>query len=362
MSLASRLGRCACLIVACAVLPSGCGDGGDEPQLKRIIILTNGTSPFWDAAKIGAMDAAKDLDIEGAGLRVVVDTNDFSDTGQINKLREYQGMTDVVAIGISVTNSDNASIADEMRKLRKSGIYVITIDSDVDRRNDRSAREAYVGTDNVYGGGELGKAAKGLKPEGAEYCTFVGLKGAANAKERIGGFGVGAGAGFTQKESFGDGGDAVVARKNVRDAIDRNPGLNMLVGIWSYNAPAIVDIVKQLDRRKDFTICCFDAEPIAIDYMEAGMIDVLAVQNPYKMGYEGVRLLKALYEKDEAGVEAMRRRMKRGADADVFDTGLKIIVPEGESPLDKVQMGEATEKMKLGEFKKWLESKGLTGS
>ena len=363
MSLASRLGRWASLVVVCVLISSGCGDAG--PQLKRIIILTNGTSPFWDAAKIGAQDAAKDLDVEGAGLRVVVDTNDFSDTGQINKLREYQGMTDVVAVGISVTNAENAAIADEMRKLRTSGIHVITIDSDVDRENDRNARHAYIGTDNLYGGRELGKAAKGLKPGGSEYCTFVGLKGAANAKERIGGFGEGAGAGFTQKESFGDDGDPDVARKNVRDAIDRNEALGMLVGIWSYNASAFVDIVKQLDRRKDFTICCFDAEPVAIDHMEAGMIDVLAVQNPYKMGYEGVRLLKALHEGDTAAEDAMRGRMKGAgevADADVFDTGLKIIVPDGDSPLDKVELGAVTQKMKLAKFKEWLKSKGLTGS
>jgi len=344
--------------VACAI---GC-TGGNEEQVKRIIILTNGTSPFWDAAKIGAEDAAKDLEIEKAGLRVVVETNDFSDKGQIDKLRQYQGMTDVVGIGISVTISENPNIAAEMRKLQKSGVHVITIDSDVDLAQDRDARFAYVGTDNVYAGRELGKAAAALKPDGAKYSTFVGLAGAANAKERISGFAAGAGAKFTAGEHLADGGDQQKARQFVRDAIDRNADMDMLVGIWSYNAPAIVDTVKQLGRRADFTIVCFDAEPVAIDHMDAGMIDALAVQNPYRMGYDGVRVLKALVEKDSGTIAEMRSAMNKGGGEDLLDTGLKIIIPDGDTPLAETAFGERTERLGLGAFKTWLESKGLTGS
>jgi len=387
---ASRFFSCFVLLFALVVLAAGCGQGGGESEApakpaepadaaaptapakpaepegagpkKRIIILTNGTSPFWDAAKIGAQEAAADLKVAESGLRVVVDTNDFSDKGQIDKLRSYQGMSDVAGVGISITNSGNSSIADELRKLAKQGVKVITIDSDVDRKNDRTARIAYIGTDNVYGGEELGKAAKGLKPGGGNYATFVGLKGAANAIERIGGFGVGAGDKFKQKENFGDGGDQNTARKNVRDAIDRNADLDTLVGIWSYNAPAIVDIVTQLKRRKDFTIVTFDAEPIAIDHMKNGMIDAMAVQNPHSMGYEGVRMLKALITDDKDALVAMEKRMNRTEEKDLFDTGLKIIIPDEGSPLAETKFGDNTNKLTLSKFTEWLKSKGLQGS
>ncbi len=39
------------------------------------------------------------------------------------------------------------------------------------------------------------------------------------------------------------------ARDNVRDVIGKFPDLNFLVGIWSYNAPAIVDVVKEKNAR-----------------------------------------------------------------------------------------------------------------
>jgi len=328
---------------------------------KRIIIQSNGTSPFWDAVKIGAQEAAADLITAEEGLRVVFDTGNFSDRGQIGKLRSYQGMSDVAGLGIAITNSGNPAIAKELRKLARQGVKIVTIDSDVDRKKNRDLRAAYIGTDNVYGGEELGKAAKGLKPDGGNYATFVGLKGAVNAIERIGGFGVGAGDKFKQKENFGDGGDLRKARKNVRDAIDRNADLDTLVGIWAYNAPAIVDIVKQLKRRKDFTIVTFDAEPIAIHHMKNGMIDAMAVQNPHAMGYEGVRMLKALITDDKDTLAAMEKRMNRTEEKDLFDPGIRIIIPDEGSPLAEIRFGDHTTKMTLSKFAEWLKSKGLQG-
>lgn len=360
----------AVLVIFCALTAalSGCNKGnsgtnsGSGQKTQRIVILTNGTSPFWDAAKAGARDAAKDLKVEAAGLRVVVDTNDFSVQGQIDKLKQYAGATDIVAVGISVTDSNNSSIADEMKKLQDQGIKVVAIDSDVDRKTARDSRFAYLGTDNIVGGQELGKAAKGLRPEGGKYTSFVGLKGAANAKERNSGFAQGAGDKFEQLEFMGDGGDPEVARKNTRDALDRHDDLNVMVGIWSYNTPAIVDTVNQLEIRDKFTIVGFDAEPVAITHMAGGDVDAMVVQNPYRMGYEGVRLLKALVEDDQETIKKMREELVVGDEPDVLDTGLKVVVPDEGSPLKKEMFDERTEFMTLSEFKDWLKTKGLTGS
>src|SRR5438128_2076804 len=78
-----------------------------------------------------------------------------------------------------------------------------------------------------------------------EYVTFVGMTGAQNAKERVGGFADGAGSKFKALDNMGDETDRTKARDNVRNAIRNHDNLNVLVGIWSYNAPAIVDVVKE---------------------------------------------------------------------------------------------------------------------
>ncbi len=229
---------CAAALVLSVLIVPGCGTtAGDASTAgtKRVILLTNGADPFWDAMLVGMQDAERDFKLRDAGLRVVKQTNDGTPKGQIDHLRQFANQTDIAAVAVSVTDSNNPAIARAMEACQQAGIQVIAIDSDVDRRTSRKARFAYLGTDNVVGGQELGKAAAGIRPEGGAYATFVGLKGAANAIERIDGFAEGAGGQFKQVENLGDDMDLSVALKNVRDALDRNPELDVLVGIWAYN-------------------------------------------------------------------------------------------------------------------------------
>ncbi len=337
------------------------GAAAGTPELKRIIVLTNGNAPFWDAAAAGAKDAEKELGCAADGFQVVVDRNDFKAEGQIEKLRQYASATDVAAVAISVTDAQNEAIPEEMRKLQKAGIKVVTIDSDVNRETASDCRFAYLGTDNIVGGRELGAAAKGLLPNGGKYATFVGLKNAANAQERISGLAEGAGDKFTQAENLGDGGDEAVARTNVKDALNRNEDMALLVGIWSYNTPAIIDVVKQANAREKLKLVGFDADPPAILGMGEGMLDVMVVQNPYQMGYQGVRILRALVKNDEATVKEMFPT-RDAKDGDIFDTGLKVIVPNEGSPLKRELFGPKTDFLKLDEFKQWLDKYKLTGS
>jgi ribose transport system substrate-binding protein len=327
-----------------------------EGSPAKYVLITNGNSPFWDAVRIGMENAGKDL-----GVKVDLMVNDATDQGQMEKLRQIGTQNDIVGVGLSAVQAQAPGVADEMRKLQAKGVHVITVDSDVDRDLYPDARFAFVGTDNLVGGRELGVCAKGLRPDGGSYVTFVGIKASQNAQERIGGFGEGAGERFKDMDSMGDDVDEVRARENVRNAIRNHPGLNTLVGIWSYNAPAIVDVVKELDRRKDFTIVTFDAEPGAIKAMAAGQIDAMVVQNPYEMGYQGVRLLKALVEGDGMLIAAMLPKLSQPA-GNIYDTGLKVVVPDDGSPLKADLFGPKTQFMKLGEFREWLTKYGLEGS
>jgi len=339
-----------------AAKPTATGD------LKRIIILENGNSPFWDAARAGLQDAENDLKLRQAGLRAVLEVNDSTPTGQLEKLQQFGTQPDIIGVGISAVDADNVAVADELRKLQKKGVKIVTVDSDVDREKFRDCRFAFIGTDNLVGGRELGACAKALRPAGGGYVTFVGKVGAQNAIERIRGFKEGAGPKFQSLDSMADDTDRPRARENVRNAIQNHKGkLTTLVGIWSYNAPAITDVVKELGVRKDFTIVAFDAEPIAIQEMGAGNIDAMVVQNPYEMGYQGVRLMKALYENDQKTVQAMFPRHGQ-PDGDLYDTGLKVVVPNDKSPLGPALFGPKSEFLTLDKFKAWLSKYRLEGS
>jgi ribose transport system substrate-binding protein len=118
------------------------------------------------------------------------------------------------------------------------------------------------------------------------------------------------------------------------------------------------------------SVVVFDAAPLAIADMAAGNIDAMIVQNPYEMGYQGVRLMKALVTDDRATIHEMLKaydpQKKAFAqdvpDGDILITGLRVVHPDSGSPLTKEMFGPTTEFQSLGEFKQWLAQHKLTGS
>jgi ribose transport system substrate-binding protein len=155
--------------------------------------------------------------------------------------------------------------------------------------------------------------------------------------------------------------DRTKAKDNVRNALQNFPDLKLLIGIWSYNAPAIVQIVEETGKRKHLTVVTFDAEKMAIDQMGDGMIDAMVVQNPYEIGYQCTRLLKALVEDDKAIVSEMFPHPET-EEGDLYDTGLKIVVPGPDSPLKGDMFSPKTEFFDLPAFRQWLADHHLESS
>ncbi|MEO8271255.1 MAG: substrate-binding domain-containing protein, partial [Aureliella sp.] len=184
----SRLLTINCLAIA--AISSGCtpnsaskpgsSSSTGEAGTKRIVLLNNTDSPFWDAARAGIAKAAEDLKLSEKGFAAGMDSNDGTEQGQIEKLRQYGTQNDVAAVIISPLSATNPAIADELKKLQEKGVIIGCFDSDLDPKFS-SIREFYVGTDNVQGGNVLGTAAKNLLPEGGQYVQFVGVDSQQNA-------------------------------------------------------------------------------------------------------------------------------------------------------------------------------------
>lgn len=359
----SEGGRSVAVLVALAAsFVVGCS-GGSGSQPSRIIILTNVPDPFWDTCEAGANAAAREFQLAEGGYSVTVEQNTRGVQGQINRLREWAGDPTIAGVAISITEPDNTSLVDAMKALGDRGIKVITIDSDVNRENAafREVRYGYIGTDNVMAGRELGKAAHALLPDGGKFATFVGVKTQANAIDRDRGFKEGAGPTFEQTDFLGDGVDQQKARQNVRDALARDSGLQLLVGLWAYNPPAIADVVAEQKLNNEIAVVGFDAAPLALAAMKDGRIDALLVQDPYQMGYLGVKTLKALLDDDSGMLGEVFPGYGSSDDGDVYLTGLKVVVPSG-SPLTEDLFLDDTEFLTLEEFQAWLAENNLTGS
>jgi ribose transport system substrate-binding protein len=312
-----------------------------EPKL---VFVSNSNADWWNAVEKGMHDGGADL-----GCDVQLRRNNGEAQGQIDRLREVLAMPDVQGVAVSVIEADAPGVIDAMRELQKAGKIVIAIDSDV-ISDSADCRSAYIGTVNFKAGEEAGKAAALLRPTGGKTAVFVGIAAAANAREREQGFFAGAGSPFVKTQTWEDGGDHPTARSNVQTALVKTPDVEVLLGLWSYNAPAIAEEMRAAPEvRKRMSVVTFDLDEQAVEQLEQGLIDASVCQNPYEMGYQGVKLLKALIQKDDTAVSEIL------PDGKMRDTGVRIVVPKADSPVKALGPHVIT----VEEMKAWLSSKGL---
>ncbi len=374
MRSATAFAAAALLLAAC----TGCGTrpqaasapaqptGGSGTGVKRFVFVTNGDDPFWDACNAGMVEAAKQFGLEGKKLRAVMEKNNGTAQGQIEKLRQFGSQSDIAGVAISVIQADNAAIIEEMKNLAAKGVKVITVDGDVNRDAFRDARAYYIGTDNAVGGRLLGTAAKAILAargrSSGEYVQFAGFSDNDNARTRMNGFKQAIGDAFVEADRMSDEMDLSKARDNVRTALVNRPDLAALVGIWAYNAPAIAEVVKERGVRDRVAVVTFDAQAAAVEQMAAGQIDAMVVQNPFDMGFQTVRVLQAMHAGDDATLADMFPNAGK-PEGDSYTTGLRLIVPDADPLVKPADIGmEGYEYMPLSEFREWLKKYGLSSS
>ncbi len=346
-TLRRELGLCA-LVLCGLASTSGCKDHSADATGKpssgpTIVFITNSNADWWSAVEKGMKDGGKDFKVA-----VEMRRNEGSAQGQIEKLKSVLSMPSVKGVAISVIEANAGGVAEVMKELKKAGKLVITIDSD----GDPDSRIAYIGTNNIEAGKIAGKVAAAVRPQGGPVVVFVGSKEAANSIERRKGFFEGAGSAFSELETFTDGSDKPRAAENVRSAISKYTDMGMMLGIWSYNAPAIAqEMESNAELRKRVNVVTFDLDERAVLQMEQGLIDATVCQNPYEIGYKGVELLKALIDDDKTKVESMLPEGKT-----VINTGIRVIIPKADP---KFKFDEV---LTIEEMKKWLSSKGLKSS
>jgi ribose transport system substrate-binding protein len=175
------------------------------------------------------------------------------------------------------------------------------------------------------------------------------------------GFVEGMGEAGTEIERLADEADKNKARKNVEGALDRNSDLNQLVGIWAYNTPQAVQVVKDRKLGEKVDVICFDAAEASIKAMGDGDVDVMVVQNPYQIGYESVKLLLAMTEDDQAIIDGYYPEYAQEGEKDLFKTELRVVVPNDNS-ISKDIFEPETVFMTHEEFKAWLAERSLVSS
>ena len=309
------LKRTAVVICVAVLAVSGCGRGSSST--KRLAFITNNAADFWTIARKGTEKADAALPDVTVEFRL----GDGTAAGQKRILDDLlaKGVD-----GIAISPVDPANQTSMLNDAAKQAV-VFTHDSDA----PDSKRECYVGTDNVAAGRQAGDLIKEALPQGGKIAVFVGKMDARNAQERLQGIKESiAGANIDIADVRTDDADQVRAKANVAEMLVSHPDLGALVGLWSYNGPAILNAVRDAGRTGQVKIIAFDEDDETLTGVKSGAIVGTVVQQPFEFGFQSITMLAKALAGDRSGIPPTRQvfiptRVIRQNNVDEFRTSLK---------------------------------------
>jgi ribose transport system substrate-binding protein len=268
---------------------SGCEKQPDVDEVRtapRHVIavipkLTN--TVYWQAVLAGAREAGKDY-----GYEIIWDGPDR----ETNYTRQIQIISDAVSRpveGVLVAPVDRTALVPSVDNLASLNIPCVIIDSGLDTIHFLS----FASTDN-YRGGVLAAQALGHALGGKGNVIIVRhIAGSHATIKRIAGFtdtisNDFPGIKIVDSESGQD--KAEVARQVTIDMLHRHPDVQ---GLFACNVDVSVGALEALqdEKRNDIRMVAFDPDPSLISGLRSGEVSAIIVQDPYKMGYEGVKAI-----------------------------------------------------------------------
>jgi ribose transport system substrate-binding protein len=293
--------RIAASIVCLACLSAGCRWGTtDDARTSgtiKLAFVTNNAADFWTVARRGVEKADTELADVETEFRLTAD----------GTAAEQQRIVDDLLTkgvdGIAISPVDPANQVAMIDSAARKAI-VFTQDSDA----PQSQRTLYIGTDNLAAGRQAGQLIRDAIPEGGNVMLFVGKLDAQNARERVQGIRDAlAGSNIRILDVRTDDVDDVRAKANAADTLVRYPDVKGLVGLWSYNGPAILNAVRDAGKVGKVKIIAFDEADETLAGIGAGAIEATVVQQPYEFGYQAIHKMAQAARGDRSFIPASKQ-------------------------------------------------------
>ena len=278
------------------------------------LIVKHTGNYYFAIVSAGARKAAEELGINTP----VQGPTSFSDIqGQIGIL---ENAVSSGATAIVIAPLEYSALGGPIDEAAES-VPVIAVDSAA----DSEAITAMVTTDNVEGGRQAAvaladavAAAHGT-PEG-KVALIVGLAGQSTFDQRVRGFKEKLEADYPGLEIIAEriaGGQATEAVNIMTDLLTVHPDIRGIFAPDLVTGAGAGQAVLENDVQDQVKIVAFDSDEKLVQFLSDGVIAALIVQDPFRMGYEGV---KAAYA--AAHGEAVEK---------LIDTGVNVITKENMS-------------------------------
>lgn len=266
---------------------------GKSKAERCIAVIPKATTHiFWQSVRAGALKAG-----EEAGVKILWSGPER----ETDRERQIQIIEDFLVrkvIGIVLAPNDENALVPSVEKIFARNIPCAIIDSGIN--TDKYV--CFAATDNYQGGVIAARRMGEILGGKGRVIVIKYVQNHDSTTNRENGF-----IETIEKEFPGIeivdaeyAGDTVDAAINLtKDLLSKHPKLD---GLYACNASTSVGAKQALAGRKlagKIKMVGFDAEDALIDGLKTGIIDSLVVQNPFKMGYEGVKAVLAKLEGKE---------------------------------------------------------------
>ena len=262
-------------LTLCLLVVANCGkQSSTENQATKklkIAVVTNNSSDWWTIAKKGGDDAAKELGNVEFDFRMLPEGTAAAQKALVD---------DLVARGVDGIMISPLDVENQQQMLNDVAgkTLLFTLGADAPKSN----RAVYVGSDDVSAGKMAGEMVKKALPKGGKIMVFVGRSDAQNAIDRLNGLKQGIEGGNIEIiDVRTDEADSAKAKSNAADTLVKYPDIDGMVGLWSYNTPAIVNAAKDAGKLGKVKIIGFDEDEQTLQSVKDGNVFATIVQQPY---------------------------------------------------------------------------------
>ena len=274
---------------------AGCGDGdsgGLGEGSYRIAVIPKGTTHvFWKTVEAGAKAAGKELGVDVQWMGPLMENN------RDDQIKVVENFVLKGVDGIVIAPLDDTALQMSVRDAVNSDIPVMIIDSGLGGDDFIS----FIATDNFEGGKTAGRHMAEILGGSGKVIVLRYNEGSASTHNREEGFIEAAVAGGLEIVSSNRYGGVTTesAQTESENLLTRFSGSDETLtidGIFCPNESSTFGMMRALQDMGlagSVTFVGFDSSPKLIDALAAGEIHALVVQNPFNMGYLGVKSMVA---------------------------------------------------------------------
>jgi len=253
-------------------------------EIRLAVIPKSVGLDYWEKVHKGAECAAGQLSDVSVTWNGVSDETDVA--GQIDLLDNYiaRGVN-----GLVYAATDSTSLLDVTNAATNTGIKVINIDSGTD---PQPKKVPLLATDNIAGAKKAADAmAKAIGPKGGKIAIIAFHAGSQTNDQRVEGFEQGLKKHKNLKlvetqYSENDYNTALTVTENVLTA---HPDLKGIFAANEASDVGAVEATRMADMLDQVKIVGWDTSPDEVEGVKDGSVVALISQDPFRMGYDGVR-------------------------------------------------------------------------